>query len=76
VTSWVGILVPAKTPRPVVERLQRELAAVLRSDIVRERYLALGIDPVGNAPGEFTEQIRADLARWEKVVKVANIRLE
>jgi tripartite-type tricarboxylate transporter receptor subunit TctC len=76
VTSWVGILVPAKTPRPVVERLQRELAAVLRSDIVRERYLALGIDPVGNAPGEFTEQIRADLARWEKVVKAANIRLE
>ena len=76
VTSWVGILVPAKTPRPVVERLQRELAAVLRSDIVRERYLALGIEPVGNAPGEFTEQIRADLARWEKVVKAANIRLE
>ena len=43
---------------------------------MRERYAALGIDPVGNTPEQFTEQIRADLARWEKVVKPANIKLE
>jgi tripartite-type tricarboxylate transporter receptor subunit TctC len=76
VTSWVGILAPAKTPRPVIDKLQREIAAVLRTDPVRERYLALGIEPVGNTPEQFTEQIRADLARWEKVVKAANIRVE
>jgi tripartite-type tricarboxylate transporter receptor subunit TctC len=76
VTSWVGILVPAKTPRPVIERLQGEIAAVLRAEQVSARYAALGIEPVGNAPAQFGEQIRADLARWEKVVKAANIRLE
>ena len=76
VTSWVGILAPAKTPRPVIEKLQRDIAAVLQTPTVRERYLALGIEPVGNTPEQFADQIRADLARWEKVVKAANIRLE
>jgi tripartite-type tricarboxylate transporter receptor subunit TctC len=76
VTSWVGILVPAKAPRAVIERLQGEIAAVLRSEQVSTRYAALGIEPVGNTPEQFGEQIRADLARWEKVVKAANIRVE
>ncbi len=76
VSSWVGILAPAKTPRPIVEKLQKELAAALQTPEVRERYAALGIDPVGNSPDRFGEQIRADLARWEKVVKAANIKLE
>jgi len=76
VTSWVGILAPAKTPRPIVDRLQKELAAALQMPEVRERYAALGIDPVGNSPEQFGEQIRADLARWEKVVRAANIKLE
>ena len=76
VTSWVSILAPAKTPRAVVDRLQREIAGVVRTDPVRERYLTLGIEAVGNTPEQFGDQIRADLARWEKVVKAANIRLE
>lgn len=76
VASWVGIFAPVKTPRPIVDRLNREIAAVLRSDAVRERYFVLGIEPVGNSPEQFAEQIRGDLARWEKVVKTANIRLE
>jgi tripartite-type tricarboxylate transporter receptor subunit TctC len=76
VTSWVSILAPAKTPRPVIEKLHRDIAAVLQTPIVRERYGALGIEPVGSTPEQFTDQIRADLARWEKVVRAANIRLE
>jgi len=76
VDSWVGILAPAKTPRPVVERLQKEIAAVLREPETRERYATLGIEPVGNSPDEFAGQIRADLARWEKVVRQAGIRIE
>lgn len=76
VVSWVGILAPAKTPPPIIDKLQNEIAAVLRMPVVRERYEALGIDPVGNTPDQFAAQIRADLARWDKVVKAANIRLE
>jgi tripartite-type tricarboxylate transporter receptor subunit TctC len=76
VSSWVGIFAPAKTPPPVIERLQKELDAVLRTPFVRERYATLGIEPVGNSSEEFAGQVRADLARWEKVVKEANVRLE
>ena len=76
VSSWVGIFAPAKTPPAVISRLQQELAAVLQSDFVRERYATLGIEPVGNSPTEFAGQVRADLARWEKVVKAAKVRLE
>jgi tripartite-type tricarboxylate transporter receptor subunit TctC len=43
---------------------------------MRERYATLGIEPVGNTPEQFTEQIRADLARWEPVVRQAGIRIE
>ncbi len=76
VDSWVGILAPTNTPRPIVDRLQAEIAAVLQMPEVRERYSVLGIEPVGNRPDEFAAQIRADLARWGPVVKQANIRIE
>lgn len=75
-TSWVGIFAPARTPRPIIDKLQREIAAVLQTDKVKERYAVLGIEPVGNTPEQFTEQIRADLARWGEVVKAANIKVE
>lgn len=76
VDSWTGILAPAKTPREIIERLHREIAAVLGEPEVRSRYATLGIEPVGNRPDEFAAQIRADLARWEKVVRQAGIRIE
>ena len=60
----------------MIGRLHREIDAVLRTPLVRERYATLGIEPIGNTPEEFGAQIRADLARWEKVVKAANVRLE
>ena len=76
VTSWVGILAPAKTPRPVIERLHKELAVVLQSAFVKQRYGVLGIEPVGNTPAEFTQEMRADLARWRDVVKAANVKVD
>jgi tripartite-type tricarboxylate transporter receptor subunit TctC len=76
VSSWTGIFAPAKTPRAVTGRLRDELSAVLKTDFVRERYATLGIEPVGNAPEDFAAQVAADLARWEKVVKAANVRVE
>jgi tripartite-type tricarboxylate transporter receptor subunit TctC len=76
VSSWTGIFAPAATPRAVVERLHKELAVVLQSPFVKERYAVLGIEPAGNSPEAFGAQVREDLARWEKVVKAANVRVE
>ena len=74
--SWVGILAPAKTPPAIVERLHRDLAIALKEADTRERFSTLGIEPVGNTPEQFAEQIKADLVRWGKVVERAKIRVE
>lgn len=76
VDSWVGILAPARTPRPIIKRLQREIAAVLATPEIRDRYVTLGIEPVGNTPERFAAQLRADYERWERVVRQAGIRVE
>ncbi len=76
VSSWYGLFAPAKTPKAIVDRLQREVAAVLQLPEIRERYAKGGFVPVGNKPVEFAAQVKADLARWGKVVKDANIRIE
>jgi tripartite-type tricarboxylate transporter receptor subunit TctC len=74
--SWVGIHVPAKTPRPLVDKLHREIAAALKDAEVKSRFETLGVEPVGNTPEEFTVQVRDDLARWGKVVEAAKIKLD
>jgi tripartite-type tricarboxylate transporter receptor subunit TctC len=76
VNSWVGIFAPAKTPPAIVARLHKDLAAVLQSAFVKERYATLGIEPVGNTPEQFGVQVRDDLARWATVVKSANLKIE
>lgn len=76
VSSWYGLFAPAKTPKPIVERIQREVAAVLQLPEIRERYLKGGFEPVANKPDEFAQQVKADLARWNKLVKDANIRVD
>lgn len=76
VPSWVGILAPAKTPAAIIEKLHREIVAVLAETDVRDRYAGLGLEPVGNTPAQFGAQIRTELAGWEKVVRNANIRIE
>ena len=76
VSSWYGLLAPAKTPKAIVERLQREVHAVLQLPEIREKYSKGGFEPVGNKPEEFGLQIKADLARWSKVVKDANLHVE
>lgn len=76
VRSWFGILAPAGTPRPIVERLQKEIAAVLAMPDVRDKYLKGGFVPVGNSPDAFAQQMRADSERWAKLVKEGNIKVE
>jgi len=76
VSSWYGIFAPAKTPKPIVEKLQKEIAYVLSIPEVREKYLKSAFVPIGNSSQEFAEQIKDDFARWGKVVEQAKIKLE
>jgi tripartite-type tricarboxylate transporter receptor subunit TctC len=76
VNSWIGIFAPVKTPRPIVQKLQHEIAEVLKEPAVKERFAVLGNEPVGNTPDDFAAQVKADFALWEGVVKKAKIRIE
>jgi len=71
-----GLLVPAGTPRRVVMRLSDEVRKALAEPETKKRLAGLGFDAVGNSPDEFAAQIRAQLPKWAKLVKDANIRIE
>ncbi len=74
--QWYGLLAPAATPREIVARVQSETARILMLPEVKERLAADGADAVGNRPEEFAAYIRAELAKWGKVVKTGGIKLE
>jgi tripartite-type tricarboxylate transporter receptor subunit TctC len=75
-SSWVSIFAPARTPRPVVERLNRELNAVLADPAVVEKLAGLGIVATPGTPEALAERVRSDLAKYGKVVKDAGIKAE
>jgi tripartite-type tricarboxylate transporter receptor subunit TctC len=73
---WVGAYAPAGTPRPIVDRLQRELAAVLQLPEVRDRMLAQGQTPIGNTPDEFIAAQRADVEKWGALIRGFSLKLD
>jgi tripartite-type tricarboxylate transporter receptor subunit TctC len=72
-TQWFGLLAPAGTPRPVIDRLHQETARAIRTPDMRERFAAEGLEPVGSTPDEFAAYIHAELVKWAKVIKAAGI---
>ena len=74
--SWYGVLAPAGTPKDVVAKLHAEIVRVLALADVKQRLAAEGAVGIGNTPDEFAAQIRADMARWAKVAKAANVKSE
>ena len=74
--QWYGLLAPAGTPPAIVNRIQAEVAAALKTPEVRERLSADGAEPVGNTPAEFAAVIREELDKWAKVAKAAGIKPE
>lgn len=74
--SWQGVVLPAKTPRPIVDRLHGEIVKALHSKEIESRLLAEGSEIGGMAPEEFGRYIKAEIAKWTKVVKDAGIRVE
>jgi tripartite-type tricarboxylate transporter receptor subunit TctC len=73
---WVGAYAPAGTPRPVIERLQRELKAVVNLPEVREKMIDQGQTPVANTPEEFIANVRTDLPMWDALIKSSGAKIE
>jgi tripartite-type tricarboxylate transporter receptor subunit TctC len=71
-----AVLVPAGTPQPVIDLLYREIKAIVALPDIKERFEVLGLDPVANTPQEFAAQIKVEIAKWGKVIRGANIKME
>ncbi len=75
-SSWHGVLVPAKTPGAIIQRLHAELAAIARQPETRELMAAQGTDVVGGTPAEFARFIQAETEKWGVVIRKTGIRAE
>lgn len=73
---WYGLVAPAKTPDPIVERLQAEVSAILRDGEVIERMQTQGTFPIGDTPAEFAATIKNDVDRYARLIKAANIKAD
>jgi tripartite-type tricarboxylate transporter receptor subunit TctC len=74
--SWQAVLAPAGTPRPIIERVSRELVAIIRSDEVRAKMLAQYFSAAGTAPEALAGLMKSERERWAKVIKAAGVRPE
>jgi tripartite-type tricarboxylate transporter receptor subunit TctC len=76
VTTWHGLVAPAGTPRPIIDRLHDEVVKALASPQVRERFEGAGIVPVSSTPEQFEAFTQAELLRWRTVVKASGAKVE
>ena len=75
-TSWVGLIAPAGTPRPVVDKLNGTLAKILASAEMKEKFDAQAAEIVASTPEQFGELIKSESAKWGKIIREKNIRVD
>ena len=75
-TGWFGYAAPARTPKEVVAALNKEIVRILALPDVRERLIAQGAEPVGDTPEQFAQYIKSEAAKWGKVIKTLNLKIE
>jgi tripartite-type tricarboxylate transporter receptor subunit TctC len=74
--SWFGLMMPAGTPREIILKLNAETLKILSTQEVKDRLLSQGGVAVGGTPEQLAERIRADIAKWGKVARTANVRID
>jgi tripartite-type tricarboxylate transporter receptor subunit TctC len=74
--SIAGVFAPAGLPEAAATRLNREIVRVLQRPDIKEKFLRTGVETIGSTPGEFSDTVRAEMARMGKVIKEAGIRVQ
>jgi tripartite-type tricarboxylate transporter receptor subunit TctC len=74
--AWNGILVAARTPRPIIQRLNTEINAILRDPAVKSTLNAQGFDLIGGTPDDFAKLIRSESEKWAPVIRKAGVRID
>jgi tripartite-type tricarboxylate transporter receptor subunit TctC len=75
-TAWLGLMAPAGTPQPIIDRLNEEVRKMVARHDVREHWQKQGAETMSMTPAEFDAYLRAEIEKWTKVVRAANIKLE
>ena len=76
IVSWQAVFAPANTPQPVVQRLASEIGKIVRDPEVAARLAGLGVEPSGAGPAELGALQKSEVAKWAKLIKASNIKLE
>ena len=75
-TSWFGVLAPAGTPQPIIDKLTAEVDRILKKPEVIERFAKLGATPVGGTPKQLGDFIAAETRKWQQVVKASGAKVD
>ena len=75
-SSWIGLVAPARTPKPVIDKIHQEVVAIYADPAVVDRLEKVGINPVTSTPAEFDTFFRSEARRWAKVFRDSGIRLD
>jgi tripartite-type tricarboxylate transporter receptor subunit TctC len=76
VNVWFGMQVPAGTPKPVVDKLNRDIVTLLKEPDVVQRFRGQGVEVVASSPDQFAKLVQSEVAKWTQLIKDANIRIE
>jgi len=74
--AWVGVLVPAGTPKDVTVRLHQEITEIIDEPDTKDRLAGLGLEPVGDSPEQFAAQLKVEMEKWTKIIRSAKIKVE
>jgi tripartite-type tricarboxylate transporter receptor subunit TctC len=74
--GWAGLVAPAKTPAPILDKLNREMVRIINTPETRERLIGMGFNPVGDTRAQYAEFIKAEIAKWRRVVNDAGVKVE
>ncbi len=76
IKNWYGIFAPAKTPRGIINKLSSELGRIMTTSDMKEKLANQGVEPFVSSPEQFSALIKADIAKYARIIKTANIKLE
>jgi tripartite-type tricarboxylate transporter receptor subunit TctC len=73
--AWNGLIAPAGTPRPIIDRISKDVAEIIRRPMLREKLANQLMEPVGSSPNELRARMDSEIERWAPVIKASNVRL-
>lgn len=76
VSLWYGLLAPANTPQPIVQRLHAELTRIIALPTIRQQWAVLGAEPVSTTPEQFAAFLKNDVVKWEKVIRDSGAKMD